>query len=186
MIYLFLIVMAALVLFIFYKSTRQYHSWDQIKDRWFRAGIDNGMAFASKKEGGDEIVRLNGIYNDCDVILLLIKGERSRSLIKVGYPQRLKEKLDSYPKALFDAMSEALDKHEDLKFEGKRINPRVVEQVITLREIGLRGRFNLRKNEIRFEQNGLLFDPSPLFPILDEIVITVSLLADNIEHLLVK
>jgi hypothetical protein len=208
MVYVFFIALTISIPIIFYLSTREHRSWPVIKDRWFRIGIDNSLIFSCEPLGNGskgEVITLKGEYADCFVMLSLIKESRPFIVIEVDYPTQLQNGLSLYPEKLFNHMAELLSRPTtgdgEEEFEErfivqdgperalhKRLHPRVIEQFILLKEqFSSRGsRFEVTPTSLRFERDGLFVDPIPLLPIMDEMVITVGLLSENIEHLLVQ
>lgn len=188
MAYVLLALLAIAIVLVFSRSTREYRSWALIKERWFRAGIDNAMVFSSQRLDGGECAQLDGEYSGCPVQLATVEGRASRSVIRVGYPPALSDGLRAYSASIFDRMLRVLETgeiEEDVK--PKRLHPRVCEQLVVLREqTGGRGSFEMDSSGIRFIQPGLLPDPNALFPVLDEIVVTVNIIAEHVEHLLVQ
>lgn len=186
---------------IFYLSTREYQSWDKIKDRWFRAGIDNSLAFSTLKTERGEVVQLDGEYAGCAISLGT--GGRSSSnklvsFVKVFYPEELEKDMGIHSPellaSLFGCMETILNQEQDFTqpayfvSQDRKINPIISEQLIVLSKGFKRSRreFEVNGSGIRVEQVGRLADPSQLFPLLDEIVSTIFLMTENRQHLLVK
>ncbi|MEW6731116.1 MAG: hypothetical protein AB1489_07255 [Acidobacteriota bacterium] len=211
MIYWFYIVLTLIVIvvvpIVFYFTLAEFRSWKLIKERWFRAGIDNKMLFSAHLDAasGAEMVQLTGEYSGCEVTLATVKGKRSRASVAVSYPPPLMNRLQAEPQIVIAHMAKLLGEEADETSEEqayllialpdrsqkprrKRLHPHVSEQLLTLRKQYVRTgrRFELTRDELRYEQFGRLVEPSPLFAVLDEMVFTVNLLAENAEHLLVQ
>ncbi|MBI4853023.1 MAG: hypothetical protein HY819_14625 [Acidobacteria bacterium] len=203
MIYIIFFVLAIIIFFVFRSTTSSYHSWDIIKERWFQVGLDNAMLFSSgTPQRGKELIRLDGQHNTYTVALSLVKDSRSQVLVEVFYPEELKTHLINYPSGTFTSINKILsgeiksldDSLEPIAQEinnrslKKRLHPQVIEQLILLqKEYGRLGRkFELTSEKLKYNQDGLLHDPTMLFPVLDEMAVTVRLLNEHAEHLLVQ
>ena len=203
MFYLLFIGLALVIFFIFRSTTRQYHSWDVIKERWFQVGLDNALLFSSgTPQQGKELLRLDGEHSGYSVALSILKDSRPRVMVEVRYPSELSKKLSLYPDAAFININKILkgelsstdDAVEPIHQEinnrsfNKRLHPQIAEQLLLLQQQYRRmGRsFELNSEKLSYYQEGLLHDPTLLFPVLDEMVTTVNLINENMEHLLVQ
>lgn len=191
------------VFFIFRSTTRNYHSWDIIKERWFQVGLDNSMLFSSgTPQTGKELIRLDGEHSGYRIALSLLKDSRSYVIVEIFYPEELKNHLHSCPNGTFsninkvlsgevkslDESLEPINQKIDSRLFKKRLHPQVIEQLLLLQQEYRRlgRRFELTSEKLNYHQDGLLHDPTLLFPVLDEMVATVKLLNDHIEYLLVQ
>lgn len=203
MFYIVFIALAMVVFFIFRNTTRNYHSWDVIKERWFQVGLDNAMLYSSgTPQTGKELIRLDGEHSGYTVALSVLKDSHSHVIAEVFYPEELKTRLHSYPVMTFSNINKILSgqvKSVDESLEPiaqeinnrsfkKRLHPQVIEQLLLLQEEYRRlgRRFEMTNEKLIYHQDSLLHDPTMLFPVLDEMVVTVKLLNEHIEHLLVQ
>lgn len=206
MFYIFFLLLIVTIPIVFYLSIRQFRAWPAISERWFRAGIENGLIFNSTKTA-DGIIKLElkGEYTfqdiSCIVSISTSNKRPSKSVAKVELPEGLKQTLSTYPvdtlSALFDVVEQVLSGQLDdpetaysikIGTTQRRLNPKIVEQLLTIRHEYLRPnrRFSLAEAAISYEQDGLVVEPSSLFPVLDEMVVLVYMMTDNRNHLLVK
>lgn len=203
MFYVIFIVLAIVIFFIFRSTTSNYHSWDIIKERWFQVGLDNAMLFSSgTPQTGKELLRLDGQHSTYTVALSLLKDFRSQTMAEVFYSEELKSRLKSYPdgtfvninkilsgelKSLEDSLDPIAQQINNRSFK-KRLHPQVIEQLQTMQKeySRLGRRFEFTNEKLKYYQDGLLHNPAMLFPVLDEMVATVKLLEEHIEHLLVQ
>lgn len=185
---------------VFYLSTRQYSSWSAVKERWFRAGIENGLLFSSGVTDGKEALQLKGEYSGCVISLSTYKSRTlSGSTVKVALPEVLAQHLGDYSIDVLAAFVDTIERvlNTDLGEQayqlklgdtGRRLNPLIVEQLIALREGYFKQgrRFRFGEAAILYEQDTIAVDPALLFPVLDELVVLVNLMAANTGYLLVK
>lgn len=199
-----LLILAIAIAVVFRSSTRDYRSWDVIKDRWLRAGLDNSLLFNISRDypqKDEELAELYGEYSGCAIRLGTVKSSQPRSIITVDYPEALTKKLTDYPITLLVTIEQLLC--GKLKFEndepvtidlgigkisGRKLHPQVAEQLQLLHTQYLRrgSLFKFNAESLSYEQPALLPDPLSLFPILDEMVLTVNIIKDNIDYLLVN
>jgi hypothetical protein len=154
-----------------------------------------------------ETIYLRGIYSDYHVTLSLTAGPQPFAQARVTYPPTLQAVLQTYPEKLLTALNAllALPLTVDLThcnttlvaeptFEAKlvagelqitfnnqnyRLHPQLLAQLQGLRGFALRrGKFSCAAKMFIYTQPGLLFDPAPLLPILDEMVASVKLWAE--------
>lgn len=203
MFYVIFIVLAILVFFIFRSTTSNYHSWEVIKERWFQVALDNAMLFSSgTPQTGKELLRLDGQHSTYTVALSLLKDSQSRTIAEVSFSEELKESLNKYPskalininkilsgelKSLEDSLEPIAQEINNRSFK-KRLHPQVIEQLQVLQKeySRLGRRFEFTNSKLKYYQDGLLHNPALLFPVLDEMVVTVKLFDEHIEHLLVQ
>jgi hypothetical protein len=201
--YIIFIALSIVVFFIFRSTTSNYHSWDVIKERWFQAGLDNAMLYSSgTPQSGKELIRLDGQHSTYTVALSLLKDYNSQTMAEVLYSEDLRAKLNSYPNTIFSNINkilsgeiksleeslEPIDQEINNRSFRKRLHPQVAEQLLLLqKEYSRLGRkFELTSEKLKYSQDGLVHDPILLFPVLDEMVATVRLLDEHLEHLLVQ
>lgn len=206
--YLLLLFFVAIgIAFIFRSMTQEFHSWPNIKDRWFRVGVDNHMLYShvSGTSRGAEQVQLDGEHSGCVVMMATIKARTPHAIVEVRYPERLAECLKTYPETIYQYLTRVVNEKaievDDEEDEGimvvvdyggralqKRLHPELVEQLNILREDFRRSNssFEFTADKLRYQQTRLLADPMPLFPVLDEMVVTINLLQDSCDHLLVQ
>jgi hypothetical protein len=259
--YLFLVILALLIVAIFRQTTASLRSWSNIKDRWFRVGVDNQMLFNVIKpldtqtslspnaevavstaslpqsaavaspptpmlsvaiplspfapSSSTETIYLRGIYADYNVALSLTSGPNPLAQARVNYPSTLQVALRAYPDKLRAAINlllelplntdlndldlllvndPTLEAHLvagvlEFRFQNQqyRLYPQLLDQLQAIRSFAARrGKFRCEAKMLLYTQPGLLFDPAPLFPILDEMVISVKLWADLGKQMLVR
>ncbi|MBK7993714.1 MAG: hypothetical protein IPK14_09905 [Blastocatellia bacterium] len=202
MFYILFIALALALFFVFRGTTQKYHSWEVIKERWFQVGLDNSLLFSSgTPQQGKELIRLDGSYNGYLIALSLLKDQKSNVLVEVSYPEEMSNRLKLYPTTTFSSINkiltststeqetlEPITQEINSRTLNKRLHPQVVEQLSILRqEYSRLGKsFELTPEKLLYRQSGLLHDPVLLFPIVDEMVITVNLLSEHLEYLLVQ
>ena len=199
-----LLILAIALAVVFRSSTRDYRCWDVIKDRWLRAGIDNSLLFNISRDypqKDEELAELYGEYSGCAIRLGTIKSSKPRSIITVDYPEALTKKLTNYPITLLVTIERLLcgqlkiENNEPVivdlgtgKMSGRKIHPQIAEQLLLLHTQYLRrgSVFKFNAESLSYEQPIMLPDPLSLFPILAEMVLTVNLIRENIDYLLVN
>lgn len=202
MFYILFIALALALFFVFRGTTQKYHSWEVIKERWFQVGLDNSLLFSSgTPQQGKELIRLDGSYNGYLIALSLLKDQKSSVLVEISYPEEMSNRLKLYPTTTFSSINkiltsaateqetlEPITQEINSRTLNKRLHPQVVEQLSILRqEYSRLGKsFELTPEKLLYRQSGLLHDPVLLFPIVDEMVITVNLLNEHLEYLLVQ
>lgn len=202
MFYILFIALALALFFVFRGTTQKYHSWEVIKERWFQVGLDNSLLFSSgTPQQGKELIRLDGSYNGYLIALSLLKDQKSNVLVEVSYSEEMSNRLKLYPTTTFSSINkiltststeqetlEPITQEINSRTLNKRLHPQVVEQLSILRqEYSRLGKsFELTPEKLLYRQSGLLHDPVLLFPIVDEMVITVNLLSEHLEYLLVQ
>jgi len=202
MFYILFIALALALFFVFRGTTQKYHSWEVIKERWFQVGLDNSLLFSSgTPQQGKELIRLDGSYNGYLIALSLLKDQKSNVLVEVSYPEEMSNRLKLYSTTTFSSINkiltststeqetlEPITQEINSRTLNKRLHPQVVEQLSILRqEYSRLGKsFELTPEKLLYRQSGLLHDPVLLFPIVDEMVITVNLLSEHLEYLLVQ
>ncbi|MBL8192804.1 MAG: hypothetical protein JNM06_03190, partial [Blastocatellia bacterium] len=195
MFYILFIALALALFFVFRGTTQKYHSWEVIKERWFQVGLDNSLLFSSgTPQQGKELIRLDGSYNGYLIALSLLKDQKSNVLVEVSYPEEMSNRLKLYPTTTFSSINkiltststeqetlEPITQEINSRTLNKRLHPQVVEQLSILRqEYSRLGKsFELTPEKLLYRQSGLLHDPVLLFPIVDEMVITVNLLSEH-------
>jgi hypothetical protein len=204
--YTFFTLLSFIIVLIFYFSIAKYRSWPAIKEHWFRVGIDNRLIFSSKTlDNKEEVAQLDGEYNGYLIKIYTVKSKQPHSCIEVFYNERLNKILHTQPQELLEAMNLLLSKPPDLLNEEvedtkicisdssgktlyKKINPSITTLLTGLSQQyeKIEGVFEFDVNRLKFQQPKLLFDPNPLFPILDEMVVTIEFVDEHSNYLLVK
>lgn len=202
MFYIFFLLLVVVIPVVFYLSTRQFRAWPAINERWFKAGIENGFIFNSTRVDGTVTLELKGEYTfqymSCIVSL---STSKRLSVVRAELPESLRVALSGYPvdtlSAFFDLVERILSGQlEDLEEPystkvgdtGRKLNPKIVEQLLAIRREYLRPgrRFTLTATTISYEQDTLVVEPSTLFPVLDELVVLLYVMAENKDHLFLK
>lgn len=203
MFYIFFLLLIVAIPVVFYLSTRQFRTWPAIKERWFKASIENGFIFNSTQTADGTVkLELKGEYTFqyISCVVSISTSNKNLSVARVELPESLREVLSGYPvdtlSAFFSTVEQILSGQlEDLEApystkigETRRLNPKIVEQLLAIRHEYLRPgrRFSLAEAAISYEQDGLVVEPSTLFPVLDELVMLLYMMAENRDHLLVK
>ncbi|MFY9224276.1 MAG: hypothetical protein WAQ98_16510 [Blastocatellia bacterium] len=204
MFYILFIALALALFFVFRGTTQKYHSWEVIKERWFQVGLDNSLLFSSgTPQQGKELIRLDGSYNGYLIALSLLKDQKCSVLVEVSYPEEMSKRLKLYPETTFSVINKILTSAKANKEQeslepitqeinsrilNKRLHPQIIEQLTVLsQEYSRLGKsFELTPEKLVYRQSGLLHDPILLFPVVDEMVITVNLLNEHLEYLLVQ